>query len=166
MLSLQAVQVRCVEGDLLDHLASDDLGRAGRALETTWLAARIGRRLTDELLGLGVDLLDAIRALNDPIDLILRRSEQIAHPGEVFLRLIIRLSCYIYYLLTGLRRRLDNLLTKVKMPRSWLHLLVRRLLLMHEVLLWHHAILILLRLKRRSRRTIGRSRNLLMHLLI
>ena len=149
MLTLQAVQVRCIEGNLFYDLASDDLGRAGCALEPIWLAAaRIGRRLTDELLGLGVDLLNAIRALNDPIHLILCRSEQIAHPGEVFLRLIILIIYHTYYLLLGLQRRLDNLLTKVKMPRSWLHLLVSRLLLMHEVLLRPHIAVLLLRLKR------------------
>ena len=80
---LQVIQIGRVQRNFFDHFSTDDLGRAARVLACSRL--RRGLSLTNELLGLSIDFLDAIRALNDPIHLVLRRPQQITHPSEVLL---------------------------------------------------------------------------------
>ena len=73
---LQVIQIGRVQRNFLDHFSADDLRRSARVLARSGRhAIRLGGLgLADELLGLSVDFLDAIRALNDPIHLVLRRT--------------------------------------------------------------------------------------------
>ena len=73
---LQVIQIGRVQRNFFDHFSTNDLRRSTRVFARSCRhgVRRRGLGLADELLGLSVDFLDAIRALNDPIYLVLRRS--------------------------------------------------------------------------------------------
>ena len=90
LVLLQVIQIGRVQRDFFDHFPTDDLRGSACILARCCGLHHVARslRLTDELLGLGVDFLDAVRALDDPVHFVLRRTEQISHPREVFLRIV------------------------------------------------------------------------------